>query len=92
MSETPSYQLARDERKGSGTMTIEPKSPSQGKVIESEPHNEILDLPDKTGRTTQGGIGEIPSVATKTPSKLENIPTHPGEYARSSKYSPVSKT
>ena len=83
MSDMPSYRLAHDARKGTATMTIEPKPAP-------EPHNEILDLPDKTGRTTQGGIDVNPNA--KTGAKPVTIPTHPGEFARSKKYTEVTKT
>jgi hypothetical protein len=63
-------------------MTIEPKTPD-------DPHNESLDLPDKTGKTTQGGI--VPEPSAKPGSKAVTIPTHPGEFGRSAKYSPITK-
>jgi hypothetical protein len=77
------YQAVRDQRKGTATMTIEPKPAP-------EPHNEILDLPDKSGRTTQGGI--VPSPKAVPGSKVITVPTHPGEFGKSEKYSPVTKT
>ena len=82
-----SYELAHQARKkeglgkGTATMTIEPAP---------LPHNEILDLPDKTGRTTQGGIDKIPSTPPGK-GKLTPLPVHPGEYSRSAKYSPITK-
>ena len=77
------YKVVRDARKGTAEMTIEPKAAP-------EPHNKSLDIPDKSGRTTQGGI--IPEVNAKPGSKAVPAPTYPGEFSRSPKYSPVTKT
>ena len=63
--------MARDARRGTAEMTIEAKHPD-------DPHNESLDLPVKSGRTTQGGI--VPGGNAKPGVKAVPAPVHPGQF------------
>lgn len=86
----PSYKMARDERKGSASMEIEPVTPGT-KVDDKtkpEPHTESLVPPLKPGQGPSPKIGPPDS-----PSSLHATPgiVHEGDYDRP-KYTGISKT
>lgn len=87
----PSYKMAREKRKGSGTMEIEPADPKSAPVIDltnPEPHSESLAPPLKPGQGKSPKIGP-----TDGPDSLHAEPgiVHEGDYARP-KYTGISKT
>jgi hypothetical protein len=87
----PSYKQARQDRKGSATMEIEPSDASSKPVIDlSKPvsHSESLVPPMKSGQVKSPKI-----VPAESPSSLHADPgtLHPGEYLRPN-YSGISRT
>lgn len=82
MANKPSYKLAREERKGSGSIEIEPVNPGT-KVVDKtkpKPHSETLVPPLKPGERSSPKIGPPDS-----PGSLHAVPgiAHPGDQSPS---------
>jgi hypothetical protein len=91
MSDKPSYKLARQERKGEGSMEIEPLNPDSAPVVDLTkpvPHTESLVPPEKPGLHTPG-ISPSPKAGPGW--KAEHAPAHPEDWKRP-QYSGVVKT